>query len=167
MRLSYERGNFAGVDAGSSGTISLAQPPVLMPAPGEPNHAKVRVVAFFDRDGLKQKLFLSGSYDVQFDIDIRFEKSPSGGLQVVLDHLDTNSGLIDATYMRASIFKRLILGAVRQDLQSADQGAQGEVLSSDIPLPSEIFGIPLHLNDFETDPNGYLTLYMSYGAIGQ
>ena len=136
----------------------------------KPNEAFVKLrVAVENSPGT---IFLKKTVVVEFDIVTKLRQLPDkSGMQLLLHSIDTNSLYLDEKYL--SLAGKLVKGKVREGVQkelkkiSAGWATKEESIPGALPLPPQILGIQLDINQVNMDPNGHIVMYLNYGKEGR
>lgn len=176
LQLSFERKNFERIQQSDGTVLKLMAPPLIdymRPPAGvvqKPNEAFVKLrVAVENSPGT---IFLKKTVVVEFDIVTKLRQLPDkSGMQLLLHSIDTNSLYLDEKYL--SLAGKLVKGKVREGVQkelkkiSAGWAMKEESIPGALPLPPQILGIQLDINQVNMDPNGHIVMYLNYGKEGR
>ncbi len=176
LQLSFERKNFERIQQSDGTILKLMAPPLIdymKPPAGvvqKPTEAFVKLrVAVENTPGT---IFLKKTVVVEFDIVTKLRQLPDGsGMQLLLHSIDTNSLYLDEKYL--SLAGKLVKGKVREGVQkelkkiSSGWATKEESIPGSLPLPPQILGIKLDINQVNMDPNGHIVMFLNYGKEGR
>lgn len=169
LQLSYERGYFDKIPLNENATdfIALAAPPELH-ADGINQHdrAKLRLRVRHTVSGISA-IAVRSPIEVTFDVNVRLTRNSNGDAAMIIDGIDVNGAEVEDRFIRLSMFRDNVMAKVHETLAAKSAGYQAKPrpLMKRIPVPSEVFGIPIKLKDIRTESSGHLLLFMEYGAI--
>lgn len=175
LQLSYERKNFEVIRQSNGSSFKLMAAPtfdyVKTPAgvTTKANETFVKLrVSIENRPG---SMFLKDIIVIDFDIIAKIrQRSDKTGMQLMLYTIDTDSMYLDDSYMSfmGKLFKGKVRDGVKEELQkqSASWKTTEESIPGSLPLPPEILGIKLDINQVVMDPNGHLVMLLDYAKTG-
>lgn len=176
LQLSFERKNFERIQQSDGTILKLVAPPLIdymRPPAGvaqKPTETFVKLrVAVENNPGT---IFLKKTVVLEFDIVTKLRQLPDkSGMQLLLHSIDTNSLYLDEKYL--SMAGKLVKGKVREGVQkellkiSAGWASKEESIPGSLPLPPQILGIQLDINQVNMDPNGHIVMFLNYGKEGK
>ncbi|MGZ3799458.1 MAG: DUF2785 domain-containing protein [Bdellovibrio sp.] len=175
LQLSFERKNFEKIQQKDGTFLKLTSAPSIdyvRPPKGsaeKPDEAFIKMhVGVENKPG---SIFLKETIVVEFDIIIKLRADKiNGGLQMVLDSIDTDSVRIDEKYM--TFAGKLVPGKVREGVRNtlSEIGAkwkkEEETIPGNLPLPPKILGLELNINRVIMDLQGRIVMYLNYAKRG-
>jgi hypothetical protein len=174
LQLGYNRGAFEHESSTScDGTVTefrLVQAPVYSSGPAGTGHGRLHIVLETTTHGVRQTIALHSPFQVEMDLDVLLRPSSSGaGFDMVMNGVDESSAHISDDYLRFNHFRSDVADELRSRMQSVNEcnGRAPLVLAQNIGIPTDLYGLPIHMKQVEEDPNGQIVLYMVYGETQQ
>ena len=175
LQLSYERKNFEVIRQSNGNSFKLMAAPTFdyvktpagVPVKANETFVKLRVSI----ENRPNSMFLKDIIIIDFDIIAKIrQRSDKTGMQLMLYSIDTDSMYLDDSYISfmGKLFKGKVRDGVKEELQkqSADWKTKEESIPGSLPLPPEILGIKLDINQVVMDPNGHLVMLLDYAKTG-
>ncbi len=167
--LARHRGTLNEVSDGSGGTLPLVRDPFLTFIPGSRDRARLHVVVRKSPDGLEQKLALNGPFEVELDIEVRFELNDARtGFNITADHIVESTAFIDDRFLRFNYFRADVNEKLLETVREVSAGWRSTPmpLAEDVEIPLELFGIRFSPLSMDIDPNGHLVFFLVYANGG-
>lgn len=163
--LARQRGTLDEVSDGTGGVLPLVRDPFLTFIPGSRDRARLHVVVRKAPEGLEQKLALNGPFEVELDVEVRFElNNDRTGFNVMIDHIVESTAFIDDRFLRFNYFREDVDEALLESARKINAGWRRTplILAEDVEIPLELYGIRLSPLSMDIDPNGHLVFYLVY-----
>lgn len=167
MQLNYERGYYSKITT-ASGSIALGQAPVFhFDTTASRDQAKLHLMIEKEVTGV-ETLVVNNPVKITVDANVRFITNKSGSRQMVIESIDESKGkvLIDPRSVNNIPFiTGPVLSYIRGLIHQTSEGFKKTPmpLGEQIPVPSEVFGIPIKLKDIRPE-NGHMVFYLEYGT---
>lgn len=175
MQLSFQRKAFDAMETGK-GAMKLTAVPVISPA--AKNHGlqvnrgetvmKVRVQGNVPKGLVSgfQKLGIKDGFEMAFDMYAKLRKVRTGGVEVVFSAIDLDSLWINPDHITGlgSIFGGTVRSGVRAEIAkiNADWRVKEQKLPGVFPIPPEVMGIKLEIDDMTMSQTGHLLMFLNY-----
>ena len=85
---------------------------------------------------------------------------------IVLDHIQTDTGHIPNQFLQADFLHQQVADGLAERLSelNVENRTHQTVISDHNEIPFDLLGLPLQVKKVEFDSQGYINLYMEYGA---
>lgn len=162
LNKSFKRGYFNSIPVGDDGTsLSLVTSPYIFEKKN-PNtgvyELRLKVHTRYTVSGASS-MFVRNPIQISFDVILDIETDDNNNMSLVIRGIDANSMNLPERFIRA--FTGTVRNSARDLLREQDAEVRGFVLSDNLPIPNEVFGIPLEYNFYTIDKKGNLILYIN------
>jgi len=161
LRKSFGRKYFSNMEVGEDKTkVDLVNAPYVFQKYNKTsgkNEFRLRINTRYTVSGAKS-IFVNNPIQVSFDIVLDLQGDDSGKLNLLIDRLDHNSVYIPGKFIRA--FSGTVRSSAKDIIKGMSKDLKGYILSENLPIPSNIFGIPLEYNHYKIDKKGNIILYI-------
>ncbi len=166
LELSYARKYFEAIPAGGEVLTLVAPPTLKIDGSAGANKGKVHMRVQNVIKGIRS-WFVNNPFQFEADMVVRPVHQKDGSNQLVVDQIDEKSVTIEKKYIRTGLMSGAVHSVVLSHLKDANKqfAKTPKVLVQNLPIPSQVGGIPINVTAFQADPNGYLVLYVNLGAI--
>jgi len=167
LELSFNRGYYDKVSSGPSSSVRLLEPPRFQ-FESDPASKSGRIRL---RLNIRKKvsgwdlIAVEGHLNVAFDMIIRMEKNKKGGLDFLMEKIDTDSVVVDGSTSRFGFLRGKVMAAVWDEVREKNAALKitPEMAKENFPIPSSLIGLPLAMTAMEVLSNGYLVVYNRFG----
>ena len=158
---SFRRKYFSNMLVGEDNTlVDLVAAPFVFtkkdPASGK-TELRLKINTRYTVSGAKS-IFVRNPIQVSFDIILDLTSEDDGKLNLTVGRLDSNSVHIPSKFIRA--FSSQVRSSAKEIIRDMNKDLEGYVLSDSLPIPNNIFGIPLEYNFYKIDRKGNVILYI-------
>lgn len=173
LELSFQRKLFEQIKMTDGSSLKLTATPLIdyvKPPAGvkitpQETFIKMRVSVEQQPDSfwLKQTIILS------FDIIAKLRQLPDkSGLQIVLYKIDEYSMAMDDSYLSLAgrVVKSKVIEGIQAKLKAtcAPWLTKEQTIPGSLPLPPQILGLKLDINQMMMDPNGFIVMFLNYAT---
>ncbi len=164
LGLSFRRRYFDRIELDGGGSLRLVRAPELrIDGTNSRNQAKLHLRISQNVTGIASWIVHS---PLEFDVDvlIGLQKNAYGCLSARLHSIDERSAHIEDRYFKNDLFRGHVYRSVRDKLRETNRGLarSPKLLVEHVPIPSQIGGMQIRVKEFQSDPNGYLVVYLEY-----
>tara|TARA_B100000925_G_C22007040_1_gene474183 strand:+ start:2167 stop:3846 length:1680 start_codon:yes stop_codon:yes gene_type:complete len=162
LNKSFKRGYFNSIPVGDDGTsLSLVTSPYIFQKKNPRTgvfELRLKVHTRYTVSGASS-MFVRNPIQISFDVILDIETDDNNNMSLVIRGIDANSMNLPERFIRA--FTGTVRNSARDLLREQDTEVRGFVLSDNLPIPNEVFGIPLEYNFYTIDKKGNLILYIN------
>lgn len=168
--LGFQRGSLASIDAGEGRRARIVAPPAFSAAPE--GRGRLHVTLELPTTGIKQNLGLTNPFQVELDVIVRVRPTTDGrAFDVVTERIDEATARIHDRYLTWGRLRGSVDDGLREALRkkNSEYARTEDKIASEVMILErpELFGIPIRIKQAEYDPNGYVGLYLEYGAASR
>jgi hypothetical protein len=166
LGLGYRRGYYPEIDVPGSKALKVLQAPEFrFTGGGSGSYGRLHVKVRHEADGLAEGMVMirGGHVDFEMDLIAHLIHAASGSISVAVDGIDVSSASVYTGPLIPGS-RRATVGGITRALAKADRNLKKrpKVIVDALPIPTQISGIPIRVQDFRADPAGYLVLYLDY-----
>jgi hypothetical protein len=162
LKKSFKRGYFQSIPVGDDGTtLGLVSSPFIFEKKNSQTgryELRLKVHTRYEVSGASS-LFVYNPIQISFDVILDIESDDQNNMALVIRGIDANSMNLPEKFIR--MFSGKVRSSARELLRDQDKKVRGYVLSDNLPIPNEVFGIPLEYNFYTIDKKGNLILYIN------
>ncbi len=166
VRLGFDRGNFANMPNDDGTYLHFDESPRFMADDGRLKYMDLKIDLKMDPVGIAQNLVLTTPYRVQLEATSRVRVA-DGSVQLVMDELNESWVHIADQYIKenSDVVRNIVRFEALKVLKSKNlkyHMLKGLMLADKLPIPPQIMGIPLEIEDVQIDPAGFIVTYVNF-----